>query len=356
MHLIDALLEHAKSNAEHTHQIASGYDLNHRSQDELDAHQNAVAYAEGMLERIAEFQSDPVYRALHAEPIKIQEHGFVKLVHTNVPIGRTACSMVCEAARLSYQKGTKSVRDDKNLIHYLFKNQHTSPFEMPHFLFHCRMPIFVARQWVRHRTANLNEESARYSELRDDWWMPENNVWRGQSGSNKQMSDGTTEYGPGLWSACNIVDGEQFHGITEPTTVEAVAFKEYRRRLEAGVSREMARSCLPLSTYTEWYWQMDLKNLLHFLGLRLDAHAQPEIQVYGQAMFEILKDICPHTIEAFQEWHPKQGAALFGATELDALRLLIHTADDTSTDAAVEQVRTALGNRAADEFRAKLKP
>lgn len=223
---------------------------------------------------------------------------------------------IVQAARVSYGQGTKSKSEDAALIDYLMRKRHTSPFEMVELKFHIKMPIFVARQWIRHRTANVNEYSGRYSEMPDEFWMPTDG-WRAQDTKNKQGSEGAAQYKHGLYSSKQEGD---FIGA-EDSSAEQLAFDEYHRRIDAGVSREMARSCLPLSTYTQWYWKIDLHNLLHFLGLRMDSHAQPEIKAYADIIGdEIVSKVAPATWNSFLNWHHNMKGTLFGGDEMEALR------------------------------------
>lgn len=214
------------------------------------------------------------------------DHGFVRLIEV---MGDDAS--IVQAARVSYGQGTKSVRADRGLIFYLMQHQHTTPFEMVEFKFHCKMPIFVARQWIRHRTANVNEVSGRYSVMEDIFWTPSLEDLRKQSFTNRQGS----------------VEGDI---ISEPEAREIQKtfmedqrriYDEYRHYLNVGVAREVARANLPLSIYTEWYWKIDLHNLLHFLQLRLDPHAQKEIRIYAEAMAHFVKQKCPIVWESFEE-------------------------------------------------------
>lgn len=222
--------------------------------------------------------------AILEQTIPVLDHGFVRLVDY---LGGD--SRVVSAARVSYGDGTKTLREDEGLIRYLMRNHHTSPFEQVVFTFHCKMPIFVARQWVRHRTARLNEVSGRYSVLKSEFYMP--TELKSQDKKNRQGSaeplDTSTQY---------LAKQEILHIYEE-------ADKAYHRLLDLGVSRELARMVLPLSTYTEWYWQMDLHNLLHFLKLRLDSHAQYEIRVYAEAMANIVEAVAPISWQAFLETH-----------------------------------------------------
>lgn len=218
-----------------------------------------------------------------AEPIKVLDHGFVRFIDS---MGDDAA--VCQAARVSYGAGTKTVHEDRGLIRYLMRQHHTSPFEQCEIKLHCKMPIFVARQWVRHRTFHLNEYSGRYSEMPDQMYRPEK--WRGQGKVNKQGSSGDmgTVIGP-------LVSGAQ-------KKIQKAIREDYEYRLESGVAREQARIDLPLSQYTEWYWKGDLHNLFHFLRLRLDVHAQYEIRVYAEAIAEIVKVWVPECWSAFVDY------------------------------------------------------
>lgn len=218
--------------------------------------------------------------------IKCLDKGFVRLVDY---MGDD--DAIVQAARVSYGKGTKSVTEDRGLIRYLMRHKHTSPFEMVEFKFHVKLPIFVARQWIRHRTANVNEYSGRYSEMKDEFYLPELSQIRPQSALNKQ---GRADEA--------IPEAEAIKIQTEMQQLQAMLFGTYNSLLENSVARELARINLPLSNYTEWYWKIDLHNLFHFLRLRMDSHAQYEIQVYGEAIAEIIKEIVPIAYEAFEDY------------------------------------------------------
>ena len=179
---------------------------------------------------------------------------------------------------------------DRGLIRYLMRHRHTTPFEMVEFKFHCKMPIFVARQWVRHRTANINEYSLRYSEARDEFYYPEPENIQFQSSLNKQGRSG--EVPPELKQ--KVLD--YFKENSERS------FALYQELNKAGVARELARSLLPVNIYTEWYWKNDLHNLLHFIGLRSDSHAQYEIRVFSDAMAHYVKEKAPFAWEAYQDY------------------------------------------------------
>lgn len=228
---------------------------------------------------MSEIENDP-------NTIKVLDHGFVRLVDV---MGTDQA--IVQSARVSYGKGTKSVNADRGLIRYLLKHQHTTPFEMVEFKFHCRMPIFVARQWIRHRTANVNEISGRYSVMEDTFWQPTPEDFRTQGGTNRQGS------------AVESVDNSKASDLSRQfQDDQRLLYKHYEEAMAAGTAREVARVNLPLSLYTEWYWKIDLHNLMHFLRLRMDDHAQKEIRVFAEAMAVFVKQTCPITWEAFEEF------------------------------------------------------
>ena len=219
------------------------------------------------------------------DAIKCLDKGFVRLVDS-----MGGDDAIVQAARVSYGQGTSRVSQDRGLIRYLMRHRHTTPFEMVEFKFHCKMPIFVARQWVRHRTANINEYSLRYSEARDEFYTPDPEHIQFQSAMNKQgrMGDVPAEMKQ------KVLD--YFNEISERS------FAMYTELNEAGVARELARAILPVNLYTEWYWKNDLHNLLHFVGLRSDSHAQYEIRVFSDAMAESVKAVAPFAWEAYQDY------------------------------------------------------
>lgn len=216
--------------------------------------------------------------------VRVLDKGFVKLVDV---MGDD--SSIVQAARVSYGKGTKSVSEDEGLIRYLMRHYHTTPFEMVEFKFHCRMPIFVARQWIRHRTANVNEMSARYSEMPDWFYEPPPEACTTQSAQNKQGGSGEP-----------VDDADRLAATFIDT--QSAAYSQYEEYLRAGMHRELARVNLPVSLYTEWYWKIDLHNLFHFLRLRLDPHAQLEIRVFAEAMADIVKEHVPVAWRAFEDY------------------------------------------------------
>jgi thymidylate synthase (FAD) len=216
--------------------------------------------------------------------IKVLDHGFVRYIdHMGSDL------RIVEAARISYKSPSKGDEKDKKLLHRLYRDRHTSPFEMCKITFNIKMPIFVMRQFVRHRMQNLNEVSARYTELPGEFYIPDK--FRFQDMSNKQGSDG-------------FCDGNENDELLKPALREhcSNAYSLYKNMLQYGVSREMARFCLPVNIYTEIYCCWDLKNLIHFFSLRDDPHAQWEHQEYGRAMKAIAAELFPWTLEAYEKF------------------------------------------------------
>lgn len=239
--------------------------------------------------------------ALLDQEIAVLDRGFVRLVDY---LGGD--QRIVQAARVSYGEGTKTFRQDRGLINYLLRHEHTSPFEQVILTFHAKMPIFVARQWVRHRTARLNEISGRYSIMKDEFYLPEPDQVRFQSESNKQARSD------------EALPLDQADAILETMRADQKqVYAHYEAMIEQGVAREIARTNLPLSLYTEWYWQIDLHNLFHFLRLRLDAHAQYEIRVYAEAMARCARAVAPLAWEAFEEH--LLGSVRFSRAECRAL-------------------------------------
>lgn len=226
------------------------------------------------------------------DKIECLDHGFVRLVDV---MGND--SAIVQAARVSYGHGTKSVREDQDLINYLLRHKHTSPFEMVEFKFHCKMPIFVARQWIRHRTANVNEYSMRYSVAKDEFYLPKAQDLAAQSQQNKQGRDGVISE-----SEKEVIRSQ----IDNHSLASMTLYQDLVTPIEdegyPGLARELSRMVLPVNYYTEWYWKIDLHNLLHFLRLRLDSHAQYEIRVFAEAMSQYVAEICPMTWKAFNDY------------------------------------------------------
>jgi thymidylate synthase (FAD) len=265
--------------------------------------------------------------------------GFVRLVDY---LGGDA--RVVQSARVSYGAGTKTWREDAGLIDYLLRNAHTSPFEQVVLTFHVKLPVFVARQWIRHRTARLNEISGRYSVLKDDFYVPALQDIAPQSADNKQ--------------------GRADSAFSNAARIQEVlaagqkkAYDDYTGFVEEGLAREIARVNLPLSLYTEWYWQIDLHNLFHFLKLRLDFHAQREIRLYAGVLFELAKKVAPCSCASFEEHI--LGGVNFSRSEFTELRRRLAEAKDSSTAQGRMAGRTTdlhdgFSDRALERFEEKL--
>ena len=244
----------------------------------------------------------PEAEAILDKEFKVLDHGFVRLVDYMGGDQR-----IVQAARVSYGRGTKTVREDRALIDYLIQNRHTSPFEQVVLTFHAKMPIFVARQWVRHRTARINEISGRYSVMKDEFYVPAEEDIRFQSKKDRQ--GGSSEEVPAELRARVLEILSQTH---------TNAYKDYEELIEKEIARELARINLPLSLYTQWYWQIDLHNLFHFLALRLDWHAQREIRAYAEVMATMTRAVAPMAYEFFEE-HVLYGTRL-SRTETKEIR------------------------------------
>lgn len=238
--------------------------------------------AESRMERIEVTYANSII----GKQIPVLNHGFLALVDY-----MGSDSSIVQAARVSYGSGTKSVHDDAGLIRYLLRHDHTTPFEMVELKFIARMPIFVARQWVRHRTASINEYSARYSIVKDDYYLPSIETMQAQSTSNRQ--------GREEGKLSKEVREDFISKIKEKSDG---AYKLYMEMIDAGVARELARMVLPVNFYTEWYWKSNLHNTFHFLALRLDPHAQWETRQYAVAMANIVKSVAPIAYSAFDDF------------------------------------------------------
>jgi len=227
--------------------------------------------------------------------IAVLDHGYVRLIDWMGDDKR-----IVEAARISYKSPSKGDEADKKLLEYLWKNKHTSPFEMCKISLNIKMPVFVMRQYVRHRMQNLNEVSARYTQLPNEFYIPKK--WRKQDTKNRQSSVEEKDWNPQL-----VFDGGEGH-MMEGNPTDALkhycnlAYETYEAMIKEGVAREMARMILPINVYTEIYCCWDLKNLLHFIKLREDNHAQWEIQEYGRAIKSICKELFPWTIETYEKY------------------------------------------------------
>lgn len=222
-------------------------------------------------------------------------------------IGETCDYAIVESARVTVQ-GAKQYSDDVDLIRYLFRHRHTTPTEMIEFKFRCKMPIFVARQWVRHRMSSINEMSGRYSQLPDDFYVPDVEEVNKQSTSNRQGSEG------------KIGEIEAVNFIQDLKTIDMTAYQKYQKYLEVGIAKEQARMLLPLNLYTAWVWKIDLHNLFHFLGLRMDKHAQWEMKQFADAIYKLIEPMVPVSCRAFNDYHPLREAMLLSRLEVEALQ------------------------------------
>jgi thymidylate synthase (FAD) len=258
----------------------------------------------------------PALEAMLFEPIPVLDHGFVRVVDYMGDDGA-----VVQAARVSYGRGTKAANEDRGLIRYLMRHRHSTPFEMCEIKYHVKLPIFVARQWIRHRTANVNEYSARYSVMDREFYIPESSQLAAQSASNRQ--------GRG-----DVLEGEEAAEVLRLLREDARRNYDHyawmlnedeagnpRDESRRGLARELARMNLTLNAYTQWYWKTDLHNLLHFLSLRADSHAQYEIRVYAEAMLRTVQAWVPHCFEAFSDY--RMGAVTLSAQMLSIVKRML---------------------------------
>lgn len=270
----------------------------------------------------------PALEEILYEPLAVLDHGFVRVIDY---MGDDAA--IVQSARVSYGKGTRKIQGDTGLINYLMRHRHTTPFEMCEIKYHVKLPIFVARQWIRHRTANVNEYSARYSILDREYYIPAPEQLGTQSRSNRQgrgavlEGDEAAEVLQILKEDADRCFSNYEHMLNEDEKGEVA--DESRR----GLARELARMNLTLNTYTQWYWKIDLHNLLHFLSLRADPHAQYEIRVYADAMLETLKRWVPVTYDAFA--NHCLGGAQVSAKGMAAIKRLIAGEPVTQEDSGM---------------------
>lgn len=258
----------------------------------------------------------PGIEAMLFEAMPVLDHGFVRVVDY---MGDDAA--IVQAARVSYGRGTRAANEDRGLIRYLMRHRHTTPFEMCEIKYHVKLPIFVARQWIRHRTANVNEYSARYSILDREFYIPAPAQLAAQSAVNRQ--------GRG-----DVLQGEEAARVLDLLREDATRnYDHYVEMLNedeqgttldparSGLARELARMNLTLNAYTQWYWKTDLHNLLHFLSLRADSHAQYEIRVFAEAMLETVRAWVPMTFEAFRDY--RLGAVMLSAQMLSIVKRML---------------------------------
>ena len=270
----------------------------------------------------------PEAEAILDKEFPVLDKGFIRLVDYLGGDDR-----VVQSARVSYGSGTKTYREDAGLIDYLLRNNHSSPFEQVVMTFHVKLPIFVARQWVRHRTARLNEISGRYSVMKDDFYVPAREDVSLQSTDNKQgraLSNLDTEF----------VENIRFN----LSTAQEQSYKDYVDLINQGIARELARINLPLSLYTELYWQIDLHNLFHFLKLRLHPHAQKEIRLYAEVLLSMVKCVAPRCAQSFERHI--LGSVTFSKEEFAELKRRLTNADS----------EPSLNGKALEHFEEKLAP
>jgi thymidylate synthase (FAD) len=280
----------------------------------------------------------PALEEILYEALPVLDRGFIRVIDY---MGDDAA--IVQAARVSYGRGTKQVSSDRGLINYLMRMRHTSPFEMCEIKLHVKLPIFVARQWIRHRTANVNEYSARYSVLDDEFYLPAPEHLAAQSTTNRQGRAEALD-GPAAAAALEAIESNA-----------AQAYARYAALLNegdnapdpgrVGLARELARMVLPLNTYTQWYWKIDLHNLLHFVALRADPHAQYEIRAYAEVLLDIVRRWVPLTCEAFVDYR-LEGAAL-SAKALAVVRRMLR-------GETVEQADSGMSPREWRELQALL--
>ncbi|MDR0449822.1 MAG: FAD-dependent thymidylate synthase [Treponema sp.] len=266
----------------------------------------------------------------------VLDRGFVRLVDY---LGGD--QRVVQAARVSYGEGTRSYREDAALIDYLLRHDHSSPFEQVVLTFHLKLPIFVARQWIRHRTARVNEISGRYSVMRNEFYVPHPEDVALQNGDNKQ--------GRSAEALC-AAEAEEVRAALEAGQREA--YGDYSALVEQGIARELARINLPLSLYTEWYWQIDLHNLFHFLKLRLDTHAQKEIRLYAEVILDIARKVAPSCCDSFERH--VLGAVSFSREEFAELKSRLAGPPAEAGGEKGPAAPPALTGKALERFEAKL--
>ncbi|GHV70116.1 flavin-dependent thymidylate synthase [Spirochaetia bacterium] len=273
----------------------------------------------------------PEAEAILDREFPVLDKGFIRLVDY---LGGD--ERVVQSARVSYGEGTKSYREDAALIDYLLRHRHTSPFEQVILTFHVKLPIFVARQWIRHRTARLNEISGRYSVMKDDFYLPASENVSLQSKDNKQGR-----------SAEPMDKDLSAQVLASLKAGQKKAYADYTELVDEGIARELARVNLPLSLYTEWYWQIDLHNLFHFLELRLDTHAQLEIRLYAEALLDIAKKVAPRCCESFERHI--SGGVTFSKEEFAELKRRLAGAEGGKNTA------DGLSGKVLDRFEEKIR-
>jgi thymidylate synthase (FAD) len=309
---------------------------------QLTPEQSAEIEAERAGSRPTRRTCVPALEEILCLPIAVLDHGFIRVIDYMGDDGA-----IVQAARVSYGRGTRRVQDDAGLINYLMRHRHTTPFEMCEIKYHVKLPIFVARQWIRHRTASVNEYSARYSILDKEYYLPAPEHLASQSQSNRQGRDRVLPPAEAARVLSLLkADADRCYAHYEEMLAEDESDGPEGGGRD-GLARELARMNLTLNTYTQWYWKIDLHNLLHFLSLRADAHAQYEIRVYAEAMLETVKRWVPATFDAFVNY--RLGGAHISAKGLAVIRRLI-------AGEAVQQAESGLSGREWQELMATLAP
>lgn len=281
--------------------------------------------------------TNPKIEEILGKEFKILDHGFIRI------IDYMGCdSSIVQAARVSYGTGTKKMTQDRNLIRYLMRHRHTTPFEMCEIKLHIKLPIFVARQWIRHRTANVNEYSARYSILDKEYYTPEN-IYEQSKNNNQGRGDEIS----GIESKESLKLIDDFSSLAYDNYTSLINVDNNGNIIDINkksVAREIARMVLPTNYYTQWYWKIDLHNLLHFIALRADSHAQYEIRVYAEKIAEIVKLWVPYAYEAFNDY--VMDASLLSSHEVALIKKLIR-------NEKIDKVNSGLSEREWNEFTSK---
>lgn len=286
--------------------------------------------------------SAPGMEAWLHTPLPVLDHGFVRTVDY---MGNDEA--IVQAARVSYGKGTKHGSSNEGLIRYLMRHHHSTPFEMCEIKLHVKLPVFVARQWIRHRTAKVNEISARYSILDREFYFPEPEHLAKQSSQNNQ----------GRGEVLDHTSAQEVLALLRQDAMQSYDSYEYlidEDRSGIGLARELARMNLPTNIYTQWYWKTDLHNLFNFLRLRSDPHAQFEIRCYAQAIAEMVKDWVPLAYQAFKDY--RQNAVTFSAQEMEVLREILDRSGQGELSDGEIHGSTGLSAREARDFVKKLQP
>lgn len=331
----------------------------------LSAEQQAMITSQRQASASTRRATVPEMEELLYEALPVLDHGFIRVVDY---MGDDAA--ICQAARVSYGAGTKQVSNDRGLINYLMRHRHTSPFEMCELKLHVKLPIFVARQWIRHRMANVNEYSARYSVMEREFYLPDDEFTKLEKDKKTREKRAGTEQ-TSLFEAPSaapkdsaaqsttnkqgredVLESERVkEHIRTMSRISSAAFTAYDKLLgndeQAGLARELARSVLPVSTYTQWYWKTDLHNLLHFISLRADHHAQYEIRAYADVLFDVVRKWVPLTAGAFSDYRVDAVALSGKAKEIVRRRL---------AGESLEQPDSGLSRREWNEMVAPLLP